>query len=148
MTPEQLAEIKVRTKAAMRLPITEACPVCGNPEATCKHGLKDAATDGFRHVWDCPECGRSAPFVGYDCLLCEAATNVLPADIPALIAEVERLRNSLAAIEARWRAASKDSCFRRHYRDIMSECADELLGLLSGVDERELQAEIDKAFEL
>lgn len=63
-----------------------------------------------------------------------------------LQAEVERLQTGLSAIEARWREASQDKCFRSHFRQTMEECADELRALLNGVDDSELQAEIDKAF--
>ena len=69
------------------------------------------------------------------------------ANFDDLIAEYERLRDGITAIEARWRAASQDSGSRRAYRDTMSECAAELAALLAGTDDRELQDEIDKAME-
>jgi hypothetical protein len=61
--------------------------------------------------------------------------------------ELTRLQTGLVAIEARWRAASEDSCFRRAYRDTMAECAAELAALLAGTDDRGLQDEINKAME-
>lgn len=90
MTPEQLAEIEARAAVLRYVPITEPCPVCGNPKATCKHKMKDAIAGGFRHIWDCPDCGPSAPFVGYDCPMCQL--NDQSVDIPALCAEVRRLQ--------------------------------------------------------
>lgn len=64
-----------------------------------------------------------------------------------LAKELQRLRSGLLAIEARWREASQDRCFTRHYRDTIAECAAELRSLLDGVDDSEMQAEIEKAFE-
>lgn len=52
---------------------TEPCPVCKNPEATCEHGIKDAETGLFVHLWNCPDCGESAALVGYDCPECTEA---------------------------------------------------------------------------
>ena len=66
--------------------------------------------------------------------------------IPFLITECERLRDGIAAIETRWRDASQDSGSRT-FRDTMAECAAELAVLLAGMDDKELQAEIDKAME-
>lgn len=68
-------------------------------------------------------------------------------DIPALIARIEHLESSIAKIEQRWREASKDSSFRSHYRGTMAECANELAAVLAGVDDSQLEAEIDKAVE-
>lgn len=59
--------------------------------------------------------------------------------------QYQSLRAGLEAIEKRWRAASKDLCFRRAYRDTMAECAAELAALLAGFDDQEMMAEIEKA---
>jgi len=68
------------------------------------------------------------------------------AEIRELQRIINRLQEGLAAIETRWRAASQDSCFRKHYRETMELCADELRDLLTGFDDGEIQDEISKAF--
>lgn len=64
-----------------------------------------------------------------------------------LQAELSRLKDGIAKIEARWRTVSLDKVFRSHYRDTMAECANELEALLVGFDDNEVQIEIEKAFE-
>lgn len=68
------------------------------------------------------------------------------ATLPVLKAKCERLQAGLTAIEARWREASQNKCFKSHFRQTMGECADELRSLLAGFDDSEIQNEINKAF--
>lgn len=83
------------------------------------------------------------------CEACQAAGIVALAIAPEyvlqLLSKIEWLQSGLSAIETRWRQASRDKCFRQHYRETMEQCADELRDLLIGFDDREIQAEIDKA---
>lgn len=83
------------------------------------------------------------------CESCQAAgivtLAIAPEYILQLLSKIERLQSGLSTIEARWRQVSQDKCFRQHHRETMEQCADELRNLLTGFDDREIQAEIDKA---
>lgn len=131
MTPEQLAEIEARAAAATP----------GEWEVS-----NDSAGDGVKS-----QNGMVCEIVTGDLFQIALDMEFIAAarqDIPRLCAEVRRLQNGIAKIEARWREASENKTFRTHYRETMAECAHKLRDLLAGsVDEDELEAEINKTID-
>lgn len=133
MTAQELAEIKARAEAATP-GVWKVNTDIRDPHVTM--GVENSYIDSpkirLAYVWDTDtQYGKAnAAFIAN-----------AHQDIPALAAEIERLRSGLSTIESRWREASQDSSFRTHYRQTMELCADELRDLLGGFDDNESRNE-------
>ena len=141
MTPKQLAEIKARVEAATPGPWefeTDSDIDGFSYVEWVEHIISKSVTiERYKHTYP----GRQYQIIIASMTENETqgkeefanATFIAHArqDVPALVAEVERLRGRIAEIEQNWRDVSKSKTFRLHYRETMELCADELADILN-----------------